>query len=103
MISDEMLFLACRFWIEHTYHNHVGYCEKEKSENHIRYSFYFSNESSPFYVLESSLQNPVIREWVRFDNVVTLHRIGKPIISDCVYKQIESVLFNQTKFDWIGV
>jgi hypothetical protein len=103
MMSDEMLFLACYIWIEHTYHNHVGYCEKDKSETHIRYSFYFSNESTPFYVLESSLENPVIREWVRFDNVVTFHRIGKPIVPECVQEQIKNVLFNTTKFEWIRV
>jgi hypothetical protein len=103
MMCDEMLFLACRFWIEYTYRDHVGHCEKERSATHIRYSFYFSNESSPFYVLESNVQNPVIREWVRFDKAVTLYRIGKPILSNCVYKQVKNVLSKQTTFEWIRV
>ena len=101
--ENQIPFLACYIWIEHTYLNHVGYCEKVKSETHIRYSFYFSNESSPFYVLESSLENPVIREWVRFGKTVTFHRIGKPMMEKCIQSQIRNVLFNTTRFEWTRV
>ena len=103
MNNYTLQFLACYIWIQHTYLNNVGYCEKEKSETHIRYAFYFSNESTPFYVLESSIENPVIREWVRFGNSVTFYRIGTPIMENCIHEQIRNVLFNTTQFDWIKV
>ena len=104
MTNYTLQFLACYIWIEHTYMNHVGYCEKETSENHIRYSFYFQNQSTPFFVLESSLINPVIREWVRFESKgITLNRVGIPQLSLDEGEQIREVLFNTTRFEWIRV
>ncbi len=104
MNNYTLQFLACYIWIEHTYSNHIGHCEKVKSETHIRYSFYFKNQTSPFFVLESSLENPVIREWVRFESKgVTLNRVGIPQMSSDEGEQIRAVLFNTTRFEWVRV
>jgi len=67
-------------WMIRTYKHHKNPYTVERSADHLRYMFYYDGEAIPFFTLHVMKNEGLIKEFVRFNGELKLHRIGHPAI-----------------------
>ena len=76
-------------WLIRTYKNHNGNHTIERSDDHLRYMFFYEGEATPFFTLHVMKADGLLKEFVRFGDELRLHRVGYPVIviGDNQYKK----------------
>lgn len=67
-------------WMIRTYKHHKNPYTVERSNDHLRYMFFYDGEAIPFFTLHVLRSEGLIKEFVRFNGEMKLHRIGHPAI-----------------------
>ena len=75
-------------WMIRTYKHHTNPYSVERSKDHLRYCFYLQGDAVPFFTLHVMRDEGLIKEFVRFDGKLKLHRVGHPaiLLSDVTVK-----------------
>ena len=73
-------YIIAASWLIKTYKYHTNDFIVETSNDHIRYLFYYDGEALPFFTLHVMKNEGLIKEFVRFNGELKLHRIGHPAI-----------------------
>ena len=73
-------YIIAASWLIKTYKNHINDFIVETSNEHIRYLFFYDGEPLPFFTLHVMKNEGLIKEFVRFNNELQLHRIGYPAV-----------------------
>lgn len=78
-MNNQIAYTVCCAWLARTYKRHSNPFVIERSSEHTRYLFYYAGEQLPFFTLHSCKNEGLLKEFVRFNGELKLHRIGYPV------------------------
>ena len=78
-MNNQIAYTVCCAWLARSYKRHTNPFVIERSKAHTRYLFFYDGEQLPFFTLHTCKDEGLIKEFVRFDDELRLHRVGFPV------------------------